>query len=198
MKDMETLVLDLKKRYTYADYLAWIDDVRRELIDGFIKLFPAPVDIHAKVSYRLTRQLGNFIESTGCGCEIRYAPYDVRLPENGEIANDKIYTVVQPDISIICDLSKLDINGCIGAPDMIVEILSPSNRKRDLLEKFYLYQKFGVREYWIADPKVKTVTVYIMQQDGEYNDGEVYQTGEKVPVHIFNGHMIDMNAIFDF
>ena len=86
---MEALVLDLKKRYTYADYLAWIDDVRRELIDGFIKLFPAPVDIHAEISYRLTRQLGNFIESTDCGCKVRYAPYDVRLPENGETANDK-------------------------------------------------------------------------------------------------------------
>jgi Uma2 family endonuclease len=81
---------------------------------------------------------------------------------------------------------------------MIVEILSPSNRKRDLLEKFYLYQKFGVREYWIADPKLKAVTVYIMQPDGEYDDGEVYQKGEKVPIHIFGGHLIDLDDIFDF
>ena len=81
---------------------------------------------------------------------------------------------------------------------MIVEILSPSNRKRDLLEKFYLYQRVGVREYWIADPKVKTITVYVMQENGEYNDGEAYKTDEKIPVNIFDGYMIDGNDIFDY
>jgi len=81
---------------------------------------------------------------------------------------------------------------------MIVEILSPTNRKRDLVEKFLLYQKSGVREYWIADPELKAVTVYLMQQDGEYDDGKLYQISEKIPVHIFNGHQIDVKDIFDF
>jgi len=81
---------------------------------------------------------------------------------------------------------------------MVVEILSQSNRKKDLIKKFHLYEKSGVREYWIADPKVKTVTAYVMQDNGEYDDGEVYQTGEKIPVHIFDGHLIEMSDIFDF
>jgi len=193
---MEALALDLKKRYTYADYLAWIDDVRRELIDGFIKMMAGTSLKHGDVSGNISWHLKAYLKKNKCGCKVYYAPIDVLLPKNGETEDDKIYNVVQPDIFVVCGEHKCDANAYLGAPDMIVEILSTSNRKRDLVEKFLLYQKSGVREYWIADPKVKTVTVYIMQQDGEYDNGEVYQTGEKIPVHIFNGHLIDMNDIF--
>jgi Uma2 family endonuclease len=195
---MEALVLDLNKRYTFADYLTWADDIRRELIDGFIKMMTGTSLKHGRVSRNIGRYLDSYTLNNRCGCEVYYAPIDVLLSKNGETEDDKIYNVVQPDIFVICGEHKCDANAYLGAPDMIVEILSTSNRKRDLVEKFLLYQKAGVREYWIADPEVKTVTAYIMQQDGEYDDGKLYKTGEKVPVHIFNGHQIDMNDIFNW
>jgi len=195
---MEALVLDLKKRYTFADYLTWADDVRRELIDGFIKMMAGTSMRHGRVSNNIALRLNLRLLDTKCGCKVYSAPIDVLLPKDGETDDDKIYNVVQPDIFVVCGEHKCDANAYLGAPDMIVEILSPSNRKKDLFDKFYLYQNSGVREYWIADPEVKTITVYLMQQDGEYDDGKAYATGEKVPVHIFNGHQIDINDIFDF
>jgi len=195
---MEALVLDLNKRYSYADYLTWMDDVRRELIDGFIKMMAGTNRHHGLVSKKLVKYLDGCIEAGKCNCEVYYAPIDVLLPKNGETENGKIYDVVQPDIFVVCGGWKGDDNAFWGAPDMVVEILSPSNRKKDQIEKFHLYQRAGVREYWIADPKVKIITVYVMQENGEYDDGNVYQKGEKIPVHIFNGHLIEMNDIFDF
>jgi Uma2 family endonuclease len=97
---------------------------------------------------------------------------------------------------VICDSSKIDKAGCTGAPDLIVEILSPSNRKHDLIVKFDLYQQHGVREYWIVSPKSKMVTVYIMQEDGNYHQGTEYIQGEAIPVFIFNGYEIDTARIF--
>ena len=195
---MEALALDLKKRYTYADYLAWIDGIRRELIDGFIKMMAGSTQHHGVVCRNIGGHLFMYTNNNKCGCEVFYAPIDVLLPKNGETDNNKIYDVVQPDIFVVCGGWKGAINAFLGAPDMIVEILSPSNRKKDLFDKFFLYQRSGVREYWIADPEVKTITVYLMQQDGEYDDGKVYQTGQKIPVHTLNGHLIDLNDIFDF
>ena len=195
---MEALVLDLNKRYSYADYLTWIDDVRRELIDGFIKMMAGTSRFHGKIGVNVIGEIRAYLKNNRCDCELYTAPIDVLLPKNGETENGKIYDVVQPDIFVVCGGWKGGENAFLGAPDMIVEILSPSNRKRDILEKFYLYQRAGVREYWIADPKVKTITAYVMQENGEYDDGEAYQRGEKIPVHIFNGYMIDANDIFDY
>ena len=111
--------LDLSKRYTYADYLTWIDEKACELINGIIKMMPSPVRIHAVVSKNIYRQLDFIVTKNKGQCEVYYAPVDVRLPKNGETANDKIYTVVQPDIFVVCDPSKLDKKGCLGAPDLI-------------------------------------------------------------------------------
>ena len=190
--------LDLTKRYTLADYLTWIDDVRRELIDGLISLMAAPTYEHADVSRNIVLKLDNAVKNNRCDCKLYYAPVDVCLPENGETDDDKIYTVVQPDIFVVCDKSKLRNGKCYGAPDMIVEILSPTNRKKDLITKHQLYEKAGVREYWIANPKSKNVTTYIMQNNGEYDDGIEYILDEKIPAYIFDGCIIDVNEIFDF
>jgi Uma2 family endonuclease len=191
------LILDLNKRYTLADYLTWADDVRRELIDGVVSLMAAPHRDHARVNRNMFRQLDAIVENKNCGCEVYYAPVDVCLSENGERENDKIYTVVQPDIFIVCDDNKF-INGkCYGAPDMIVEILSPSNRKKDLQWKYSIYEKAGVREYWIANPKTKSVTAYVLQDNGEYDDGTDYISGEKIPLHLFAENMIEMDKIFN-
>jgi Uma2 family endonuclease len=191
------LSLDLNKRYTYADYLTWFDDVRRELIEGFIKMLPAPRRVHAEVGYNISWQLGSFLKNNECKCKVYPAPFDVRLPTNGETASDKIDTVVQPDICVVCDPSKLDDRGCCGAPDMIVEVLSPSTGKRDMTEKFVLYEKSGVREYWIVYPKDEAVHVFLLQNDGKYNAGCVYERETKVPVHIFDGYFIDLQDIFE-
>ena len=105
--------------------------------------------------------------------------------------------MVQPDICVICDLSKLDDRGCIGAPDLIVEVLSPSTTKYDWYYKFGLYEKAGVREYWIVNPKSKIVNVFILQPDGQYDIGTEYDCGQKAPVHIFEGLAIDLNDLFE-
>ena len=191
------LKLDETKRYTYADYLTWFDDKRRELIDGFIRLMSAPVRIHARISQKLNRAIDKFIEKKKGKCHIYYAPFDVRFPKNGETADDKIYDVVQPDICVICDLSKLDDKGCVGAPDLIVEILSPSTSKHDCETKFNLYEKFGVREYWIVDPHLKTIQVFLLQSDEKYNAGTKYEYHQKAPVHIFEGLEIDLKELFE-
>ena len=191
------LDLDMTKRYTYADYLTWIDEKRRELIDGFIHLMSAPSTIHAQLSFNWVFRAGTFFRKRKGRCRIFYAPFDVRLPKEGSKEDDKIYDVVQPDICVICDLTKIDEKGCIGAPDLIVEILSPSTAQYDKNKKFNLYEKFGVREYWIVDPKEKTVQVFLWQPDGKYDTGTIYKCDEKAPVHIFEGLVIDLKELFE-
>ena len=190
------LALDLNKRYTYADYLTWFDDATRELINGFIKMLPAPRSLHARVSYKISLHLGIYVLKNKCGCEIFTAPFDVRFPRNGETTNGKIDTVVQPDICVICDLSKIDELGCCGAPDMIVEVISPSTAKKDITEKFALYEEFGVKEYWIVYPKDKAVHAFLLRDDGKFDAGTLYELEGQIPVHVFDGYSIDMNDIF--
>ena len=191
------LTLDLNKRYTYADYLMWLDDKRRELINGLIKMMsPAPHPRHAAVNFKIAWQLEYIIKRNKGKCEVYHAPFDVRFPRNGETANNQINTVVQPDICVICDLSKIDNRGCCGAPDMIVEILSPSTLTRDVHEKFVLYEEFGVKEYWIVHPNDKSVNVFILQEDGKYDAGTLYENEGKVPVYIFDNCTMDLNDIF--
>jgi len=192
-----TLNLDESKRYTYADYLTWLDDKRRELINGFIHLMSAPMRVHAQISVVLSSLIHTFIKKEKGKCRIYYAPFDVRLPKNNETADDKIFDVVQPDICVICNLSKLDEKGCIGAPDLVVEVLSPSTLKYDWNYKFNLYEAAGVREYWIVDPIAKGVNVFLLQPDGKYDLGSVYACNQKVPVHIFEGLEIDLNELFE-
>jgi len=192
-----TLDLDMSKRYTYADYLTWMDDVRRELIDGFIHLMSAPVRIHAQISSELHFFIKTFIKKRKGKCQIYHAPFDVRLPKDGYKEDDKVYDVVQPDICVICDLSKLDDNGCIGAPDLVVEVLSHSTAKYDKDKKFHLYEKFDVREYWIVDPKTKTVNTFLLQPNGKYDSGTIYECNQKAPVHIFEELEIDLKELFN-
>ena len=190
--------LDLNKRYSYADYLTSVfDDIRCELINGFVHLMSAPLRIHARISTKLSRRIDTFIEKKKGKCHLYHAPFDVRLPVNGSSEDDKIYDVVQPDICVICDLTKLDDRGCIGAPDLVVEVLSPATLKYDWNYKFNLYEKAGVREYWIVDPKAKTVYVFLLQPDGKYDKGTVYECNQKAPVFIFEGLEIDLIELFE-
>jgi len=190
------LVLDVTKRYSYADYLTWADDKMRELIDGFIRIMsPAPGSIHQEINVNLISLLHRIVKKNKGTCKVYTAPFDVRLPQNGEKSDHQIYTVVQPDICVVCDPAKIDKRGCIGAPDLIVEIQSASTSKFDLNEKFYLYESFGVREYWVVFPYEECVEVFLLQPDGKYDKGTHYEQGN-VPVHIFNGCEIKMTDIF--
>jgi Uma2 family endonuclease len=186
-----------KRRYTYADYLSWDDDVRRELIDGVVYELSAPVSRHAEITMNLAFLIKWFIKKRKGKCKVYHAPVDVCLSLTGETADDKIETVVQPDICVICDLSKLKKHRCLGAPDLIVEALSPSTAKRDLNEKFHLYEAAGVREYWIVYPEKEMLKVFILQENGKYNEGTVYVKTGKAPVHIFEGLYIDLEELFE-
>jgi Uma2 family endonuclease len=187
--------LDTNKRYTYADYLTWLDNKRRELVDGMIKMMtPAPATMHQEALVNLSGELRQLIKKNKGECKIFPVPFDVRLPKNGETSDDQIYTVVQPDICIVCDPGKLDKRGCLGAPDLVVEIQSPSTARYDLTEKFDLYEASGVREYWVVFP-AEAIQVFLLQPDGTYDNGTLYEEGE-VPIHIFDGKSIDLKDVF--
>ena len=178
------LAIDMTKRYTYADYLSWLDDTRRELIDGFIKLFPAPHIDHARVSKNIYSQL-SFLETEKCDYEVFYAPVSVVLSD---------FDVVEPDI-FICERGKIIDGRCIGAPVLIIEILSRSNKKNDMITKLQLYEKYGVQEYWIVNTKAKTVFAYTLRNN-EYDDGEEYIVGETVAVKSLGNFKVDISRMF--
>ncbi|MFJ1263020.1 Uma2 family endonuclease [Capnocytophaga canis] len=151
--------------YTYADYLLWRFEERVELLKGKIfKMSPAPSLKHQRISLNITLFLGNYFKNQKC--QLFVAPFDVRLPKKDE-KGDNIHTVVQPDLCVICDESKLDERGCIGAPDLIIEILSPGNSKKEMKNKFELYQESGVEEYWIVNPTDENILVNVLE-DGKY------------------------------
>jgi len=192
---MAQLILDGTKRYSYADYLKWFDDKRRELIDGFVHLMtPAPSRLHQRVSIKLANQFENYLADKGC--EVYQAPFDVRLPKPALNQKDEqIHTVVQPDICVVCDLDKLDDRGCLGAPDLIVEILSPSSTTHDTQTKFALYEAAGVKEYWVAYPHDQVVNVFLLAQ-GKYQFAGIFTADQQVGVSLFNGLLIDLSRVF--
>jgi len=152
-KIMQLSDLDLSKTYTYADYLKWTFDDRLELIKGKIfKMSPAPGSIHQIISGILFAELFNYLK--GKACKVFSAPYDVRLTRRS-IDDKNIVTVVQPDICVVCDPKKNDTKGCIGSPDIVIEILSPGNNKKELQNKYEVYEEAGVLEYWIIHPTEK-------------------------------------------
>ena len=186
--------------YSYSDYLSWTDNKLREILNGIVYSFSAPLRKHAEITSSILVKASNFIKRRKGKCKVYHAPFDVRLPLAGEIDNDKIFNVVQPDICVICDPSKLDERGCIGAPDLIVEVISPSTGKRDFNEKYFLYEAAGVKEYWIVFPLDRAVTVFLLQENGKYDDGITYQLidGEtQVPVRTLEGLIIDLNELFE-
>jgi len=180
--------LDKSKRYTYADYCSWGEDVRCELIDGVVyDMSPAPTSAHQRISGNLFAQLYVFLQ--GKPCKVFYAPFDVRLDPG---AGDD--SVVQPDILVICDMSKITDSGCDGAPDMVVEILSPSTASKDMLLKHRKYLQACVREYWVVDPQLKIVRVHVLK-DGRYDYIDYLETS-RVPVRTLDGCEIDIQKVF--
>jgi len=194
---MNTLDLDLTKRYTYADYYSWRDDMRRELYDGFIREIPeSPNTKHQTVAGNLLFIFSTFLRKKTT--KAIHAPFDVRLPENSiEIADNQIYTVVQPDISVFCDSTKLEERSALGAPDLIIEIVSPKNAKRDVVEKKKLYEKHGVKEYWIVQPHDENISVFLLDANGKYQLENMYAGDDKVKVNCLDNLYIDLTEVFE-
>lgn len=178
----------LQQKYTYADYSLWPEDERWELIDGEAYAMNAPIRIHQEVVSELGRQIGNYLQ--GKPCKVYVAPFDIRLPRKDE-ADAKVETVVQPDLSIICDKSKLDKLGCRGAPDWIVEVLSPSTTLKDMDTKRSLYQQHGVQEYWIIHPEDRWLMVYTPDAQGRYGQPGVFGMDGPTAVQLFPDLGID-------
>ncbi|MCK4765370.1 MAG: Uma2 family endonuclease [Candidatus Aminicenantes bacterium] len=174
----------------YADYLTWPEGERWELIEGVpFDMTPAPSRYHQEISINLSVVIKNFLKDKEC--MIYAAPFDVRLPE-GRQENDETQTVVQPDISVICDPEKLDDRGCVGAPDFIVEIVSPNTVKKDMKDKLLLYEKHGVPEYWVVHPAEHMVLVYKLDEQGRYGREEVYTKEDEIEL-VLNENPLTIN-----
>lgn len=167
--------------YMIDDIYALPDGKRAELIDGQIYNMAPPSYTHQKILGRLHQTIANYLDSCGGKCEIIPAPFAVFL--NGD--DDKTY--LEPDISVICDTSKIDEKGCHGAPDWVIEIVSPSSKPRDYIKKMFLYHMAGVREYWIVDPEEKLITVYRFEADAVKH----FSFDDSVPSGIFENFSID-------
>ena len=182
-----------KRRYTFADALEWEEGEQAEIIDGEVLLFSTPSSRHQDISVELTRQFANYLE--GKQCKVYHAPFGVRLFEQDGDRPEDVDTVVQPDLSVVCDRGKLDKYGCKGAPDMVVEILSPSTQRHDRLVKLNLYQRAGVREYWIVDPDNQTVQVMLLGENGALHLHEVYGRGDVAKVNVLEGCFIELSKV---
>ena len=180
--------------YSYSDYLGWQMDEMVELIKGrvFRSAAAAPMRIHQKISGKVFNRLFNFLE--GQKCEVYEAPFDVRLPVKSK-KNEDIDTVVQPDICVICDKSKLDDLGCIGAPDLVIEILSSGNNKKELKNKYEVYEESGVREYWIIHPHEQTVMTYTLWE-GKYIPSRLFTSGDIIGSKSIAGFQLDLEYVF--
>lgn len=181
-------------RYSYADYQSWDLDEMVELIKGkiFRQAAAAPRRIHQEVALELARKLADFLDNKPC--KVFIAPFDVRLPGKSHIDKD-IFTVVQPDICVVCDPTKLDELGCIGAPDLIIEILSPGNNKKELIHKYEVYEESGVKEYWVIHPSEQTLLIYSLV-NGKFIPSRLFTAGITVHSTSIYGFKLDMEDIF--
>ncbi len=169
--------LDPNATYSYADYLTWKFEGYVELLKGKISKMAAPTNHHQRVAGRINTLLDIYLEKSSCSVFI--APFDVRLLDQKKSSKDKdVYSVVQPDVCVVCDKRKLDTRGCIGAPDLTIEVLSPSTKKKDIEDKFELYEFNGVKEYWIVSVNDETITVFDLNDNGKYQLRKIYADDE--------------------
>ncbi len=192
---MQLSDLDFDKTYTYADYLQWTFDDRLEILKGkLFKMTPAPNRFHQRLSGIIFKKLSLFLERQAC--HVYPAPFDVRLSRKNA-ADETVTTVFQPDICVICDLTKLDDRGCVGAPDIVVEILSPGNNKKELRNKYEVYEEAGILEYWIIWPDSQSFLRYTLNELGKYVPSRVLTLGDEVTTPILPGFILDLEEVFE-
>lgn len=183
-----------KTFYTFADCLSQEEGERMEIIHGEAFMIDPPSSRHQEISGELFRQLANFLE--GKKCKVYHAPFGVRLFAKDGDTPESVDTMVEPDLSVICDRSKIDEYGCKGAPDFIIEILSPSSRRHDRLVKLNLYQQAGVREYWIVDPENRAVQVFLRDDSGFFRIHEDYGREDTAKVDVLEGCFVELCRVF--
>lgn len=184
-----------ERRYTYADYLNWPTDGRWEIIDGeAYDMSPAPGIAHQDTVGYIFRIISDFLD--GKKCRVFVAPLDVRLPETGSPSGDEIATVVQPDLLVVCDESKIDKKGIFGPPDLAVEVLSESTAYKDETMKFKLYERHGVREFWIVNPEARYLNIFRLESDGRYGKPEHCREDDTFESPVLAGMRIDCSKIF--
>lgn len=181
--------------YTYAGYLQWKFEEQVELIKGKIfKMSPAPTPLHQKISGRFFLRFGNFLENKTC--QLFSAHFDVRLPVRNKKKDSEITTVVQPDLCVICDEFKIDNKACLGAPDLIVEVLSQGNSTKEIRLKYELYEEAGVKEYWVVYPAEQNIAVFILNEKGSYGGARIYASNDSIKSTAVKGLTIKLNDIF--
>ena len=180
--------------YTYADYLKWKFEERLELFRGRIYKLSAPATKHQEILTNLITIIAVFLRNKKC--KVFPAPFDVRLPVKNRKKDNEVNTVVQPDICVICDETKLDERGCCGAPDIVVEILSPGNSKKEVRLKYELYEEAGVKEYWIIQPAEEIFSVLILNDQGKYDGARLFTSGDAIESKAIPGLTITVQDIF--
>ena len=180
--------------YTYADYLQWKFEERLELFRGKVFKLSAPNTKHQDISRNILVPIALFLKKKPC--KVFAAPFDVRLPVKNKKKDDEITTVVQPDICVICDETKIDSRGCCGAPDLMVEILSPGNSKKEIRLKYELYEEAGVKEYWIVNPVEENIVVFILNEERKFCGLKMYASGDTIESLAVSGLKINLNEIF--
>ena len=187
--------LDASLTYSYSNYLNWFFPERVELIKGKIfKMSPAPSRVHQEIAGNIFLKIGNFLEDKPC--KVYSAPFDVRFPKESKADKD-VYTVLQPDICVVCDKSKLDARGCIGAPDLVIEILSPGNTKMELLNKYRVYEEFGVKEYWVVSQSDQSILIYTLNDSGKFQPSKIFTHSEKITSLVLPGFELELDDVFE-
>lgn len=179
--------------YNFADCLTWDEHDRIEIVRGEAVMMAPPSTVHQEIALELSRQLANYLQ--GKTCKAYIAPFGVRLFEEEGDRPEDVDTVVEPDISVVCDRSKIDKYGCRGAPDLVIEILSPSTRRHDKFTKYNLYQQAGVREYWIVDPDAKDIQTFLLEE-GRYSAHSFGTAEDKLEVAVLEDCTLDLSLVF--
>ena len=190
--------LDPLGTYTFADYLTWKFEEKVEIIKGKLFKMAMPSEKHQRTSGNFYRIFANYLHKKPC--RVYHPPFDVRLikpPHLRKTTDKSIYTVVQPDITVVCDLNKIDDRGCMGAPDLIIEILSPSTGSVDLKDKKAIYEFSEVPEYWIVHPHDQTVIVYVLDDQKKYAIAGIYASTDTIKTHVFDDLFVDLTDVFD-
>lgn len=189
--------LDLNASYSYADYLTWQLEETVELIKGKIMaISPAPNVKHQSISRNMLVEIANHLHKKTC--KVFHAPFDVKLYDSrkSQLTDREVFSVVQPDLCVICDKSKLTVQGCDGAPDWIIEVLSLGNSKKELHLKFELYQENGVSEYWIVHPYEQTVYQFVLNHEDKYQLHAMYAGDDIATPYLFSELKIDLADVF--